>query len=141
MQYPRVVVVLFAIGLLPGCKKDSDKKLAERFEIPAGGYPVTVEASGSGAVDALVRQLVSRRPAPYPSGYSDPPDAVTVSGIYCTPEVGAAIKSLKEMGPTVFPALVKHLGDDRYSYSGVVAAWGNYNVGAASVEVLCDAHY
>src|SRR5439155_26593155 len=76
-----------------------------------------------------------------PSGYSDPPDAVTVSGIYCTPEVGADIKSLKEMGPTVFPALVKHLGDDRYSYSGVVAAWGNYNVGAAIVEVLCDGHY
>lgn len=31
--------------------------------------PVTVEDSGSKDVDALVAQLVSRRPARYPSGY------------------------------------------------------------------------
>ena len=32
------------------------------------------------------------------------------------------------MGPAVFPALVKHLGDDRYSYSGAVAAWLNFTI-------------
>ena len=45
------------------------------------------------------------------------------------------------MGPAVFPALVKHLGDDRYSYSGVVAAWLNFTVGDAVEEVLDDGHY
>ena len=45
------------------------------------------------------------------------------------------------MGPAVFPALAKHLRDDRYSYSGVVAAWVNYTVGDAVVEVLSDGHY
>jgi hypothetical protein len=90
--------------------------------VPAAGYPVSVEPSGSENVDALVRQLVSQRPAPYRSGYSNPPDAV-VFGSYITPEVEAAMKELKSLGPTVFPALTKHLRDDRYSYSGVVAAW------------------
>ena len=61
--------------------------------------------------------------------------------IYATPEVTNALKSLKEMGPAAFPALVKHLKDDRYSYSGEVAAWVNFSVGDAIVEILDDGHY
>ena len=45
------------------------------------------------------------------------------------------------MGPAVFPSLVKHLGDDRYSYSGVSAAWLNFRVSDAIVEILDDGHY
>jgi len=134
-------MVLVGIGLLLGCKKETNNKSDKRFEIPAAGYPVSVEVSGSEKVDVLVRQLVSQRPAPYRSGYADPPEAVVFANRYCTPEVEAAIKSLKEMGPAEFPALVKHLRDDRYCYSDVWAAWLNHNVGDAVVEVLDDGHY
>ena len=51
------------------------------------------------------------------------------------------MKNLKQLGPPAFPALVKHLGDDRYSYSDVLAAWLNHGVGDAVVEVLDDGHY
>ena len=47
---------------------------------------------------------------------------------------------MRELGPTVFPALVKHLRDERYSYSDVWAAWLNQKVGDAVVEVD-DGHY
>ncbi len=135
------MIFLLGVGLLIGCGKETSNKSDKRFEIPITGYPVSVEDSGSEKVDALVRQLVSQRPAPYRSGYSDPPTAVVLANRYSTPEVETALKSLKEMGPPVFPALVKHLGDDRYSYSGVVAAWVNYRVGDAIVEVLDGGHY
>ncbi len=136
-----VILVIAQLGLLSVCKAGTNSIADARFQIPAEGYPVSVEESGSAKVDALVRNLVSKRPAPYRSAYSDPPIAVVFASRYSTPEVEAALKSLKEMGPAVFPALVKHLGDDRYSYSGVVAAWVNYQVGDAVVEVLDDGHY
>jgi hypothetical protein len=139
MPASRLILCLLVIGSSTGCNKEQPKN-DSRFEVPAAGYPVSVEPSGSENVDALVRQLVSQRPAPYRSGYSDPPSAV-VFGSYITPEVAAAMKGLKALGPIVFPALAKHMGDDRYSYSGVVAAWLNYTVGDAVVEVLCDGHY
>ena len=135
------LTVLAGVCLLIGCKTDANKTSTNRFEIPTAGYPVSVEVTGSKKVDALVRQLVSQRPAPFRSGYPDPPDAVVFAGRYSTPEVEAAFTSLKEMGPAVFPALVKHLGDDRYSYSGVVAAWLNFRVGDAVIEVLDDGYY
>ena len=122
-------------------KGETNSNPDKLFEIPASGYPVSVEESGSARVDAIVCQLVSKRPAPYRSGSSEPPDAVVIANRYMAPEVEAALESLRGMGTTVFPALVKHLGDDRYSYSGVVAAWVNYDVGDAIVEVLCDGHY
>lgn len=139
----KITVILFIAqaGLLANCKGETNAIAEKYFQIPAKGYPVSVEESGSAKVDALVCNLVSKRPAPYRSGYSDPPTAVVFAERYSTPEVEAAIKSLKEMGPTIFPALVKHLGDDRYSYSGVVAAWLNFRVGDAIVEILDDGHY
>ncbi len=134
------MMVLVGISLLLGCKRETNNKSDKQFEIPAGGYPVSVEVSGSEQVDALVRQLVSLRPAPYPS-CAEPPIAVVFANRYSTPEVEAAIKSLKEMGPAVFPVLVRHLRDDRYCYSDVWAAWLNHNVGDAVVEVLDDGNY
>src|SRR5438477_8181416 len=115
MQYLKTIVLLLGIDCFLGCKREANEQLDTRFEVPAAGYSISVAASGNEKVDALVRQLVSQRPAPYPSGYSDPPDAVVFADRYSTPEVEAALKGLKEMGPAVFPVLVKHLGDDRYS--------------------------
>ena len=55
--------------------------------------------------------------------------AVVFADRYSTPEVEAAIKGLKDMGPAVYPSLVMHLRDDRYCYSDVWAAWLNHTVG------------
>jgi len=140
MRYAKTMMVLIGVGLLLGCKTETNNKSVKLFEIPTAGYPMSAEASGSEQVDALVCQLVSRRPAPYPSGYGEFPVAVDITGCYSTPEVEAAIKNLKQLGPKVFPALVKHLGDDRYSYSGVVQAWVNYRVRDVVLEVLGDDH-
>jgi hypothetical protein len=140
MRIPFILVIA-QMGLLTACMAATNSIHDNYFQVPAEGYPVSVEESGSAKVDALVRNLVSRRPAPYRSGYSDPPPAVAFADRYDTPEVEAALKSLKEMGPAAFPALVKHMGDDRYSYSGVVEAWLNFRVGDAVVEVLDDGHY
>src|ERR1043166_5618443 len=104
MLRQNAILPLLLAGSLTACNKQKAKDIEKRFEIPAAGYPVSVEPSGSEKVDALVRQLISQRPAPYRSGYSDPPDAV-VFGNYVTPQVEAAMKELKEMGPGIFPAL------------------------------------
>ena len=141
MRIITVILVIAQAGLLAACKRETNAISEKQFQIPAKGYPVSVEESGSPKVDALVHNLVSRRPAPYRSGYSDPPTDVVFSDRYSTPEVESAIKSLKDMGPAVFPSLVKHLGDDRYSYSDVWDAWLNHGVGDAIVEVLDDGHY
>jgi hypothetical protein len=134
-------VILVGVTLLFGCARETKSRLDRRFEIPAAGYPVSVEDSGSEVVDTLVHQLVSRRPAPFRSGYSDTPIAVVFANRYCTSEVESALKGLKKLGPAIFPALVKHLQDDRYSYSDVWAAWLNHTVGDAVMEVLDDGHY
>lgn len=140
-QYLKCITILITLCIWQGCRKEAHQDPHGQFQIPAAGYLVSVEASGSEDVDELVRQLVSQRPAPYPSGYSDSPTAVVVANRYSTPEVEAALKRLKEMGPEIFPSLVKHLGDDRYSYSGVVAAWLNFRVGDAIVNILSDGYY
>jgi hypothetical protein len=102
---------------------------------------VAVVDSGSKEVDALVLQLVSERPAPYPSGYWETSAEADMATPYMTPQVKNAIAKLKMMGTGVFPALMKHRGDDRYSFSGLSAAWANYSVGDAVIEILCDGHY
>ena len=96
--------------------------------------------SGSKDVDALVLQLVSTRPAPHPSGYWLMTLEEEMAVPYMTPQVSNAIATLKMMGTTIFPALVKHLVDDRYSFSTIVAAWDNCTVGDAVLEVLSDGH-
>jgi len=90
-------------------------------------------------VDKLVLPLVSKRPAPYRSGYHS--HDLPAEAPYITAEAATAIEELKKMGPQIFPELVKHLGDDRYCYSIVVAAWINQNVGDAIVDILSGGHY
>lgn len=95
--------------------------------LPASGQelPVTVADSGSKVVDELVVGLVSRRPAPAPTSTEEPkglgPEAGLgiglPSGRYATAEVEEAIRKLQALGPSAFPHLLKHLDDDRYSYS------------------------
>jgi hypothetical protein len=60
---------------------------------------------------------------------------------YMTPQVSNAIVSLKAMGTAAFPALIKHLKDDRYSFSTIVAAWDNCTVGDAVLDVISGGHY
>jgi len=108
----------------------------------AADVPIQVNDSGSKTIDALVVKLVSDRPAPFPSAYWGPEiDKIEYFNGYMTLQVSNAIARLKQMGPSIFPALMKHLHDDRYSYSIVVEAWNNETVGNAVVEVLCDGHY
>ena len=59
---------------------------------------------------------------------------------YMTAEVSNALVVLKRAGPRIYPALVKHLYDDRYSYSGILQAWINLSVGYAIGDVLSDGH-
>ena len=111
------------------------------FELLAADFHLSVEASGSKGVDALVLQLVSARPAPYPSGYWNTTAEEEMAVPYMLPGVSNAIVRLKAMGTAAFPALVKHLWDDRYSHSDIVEAWHNFTVGDAVLEVLSDNHY
>ena len=54
----RFLFALVVTGSLVGCSGQQPRGYG-RFEVPAAGYPVSVEPSGSDAVDALVCQLVS----------------------------------------------------------------------------------
>jgi hypothetical protein len=65
------------------------------------------------------------------------------SGRYATAEVEAALQKLQELGPSAFPFLLKHLDDDRYSYSDEPfisgmngSGWMNHTVGEAVYLVL-----
>lgn len=109
------------------------------LRLPAAELPVAVESSGAAEVDALVRQLVSDWPAPYPTGFTKfSPEAATLP--YRSPQVASAMLRLKALGPRIYPILVKHRGDDRYSYSDASSTWANHTVGEAIIEILCDGH-
>lgn len=115
---------------------------------PTGGkdLPISVADSGSKVVDELVVGLVSRRPAPAPTSTEEPKGLSQegglgfglLSGRYATAEVEEAIRKLQALGPSAFPHLLKHLDDDRYSYSdqpfisGINSeGWMNHSVGEA----------
>lgn len=106
----------------------------------ASDLPLTVEDSGSKEVDAFVLQLVSNRTAPHASGYTGLSVEEDMAVPYMTSQVSNALVKLKGMGTAAFPALIKHLRDDRYSYSTIVAAWDNCTVGDAVLDVLSDGH-
>lgn len=107
--------------------------------LSAAELPVAVESSGSAEVDDLVRQLVSDWPAPYPTGYTKfSPEAAATP--YRSPQVTSAMLRLKALGPRIYPILVKHRADDRYSFSDAPATWANRTVGEAILEVLSDGH-
>lgn len=99
--------------------------------------PIKTYESGFGKVDAMVQQLVSKRPAPYPTNDWTAP----LLDIYATPEVYTAKTRLTEIGPRIFPALVKHLRDDRYCYSAYISAWANISVGDTVLEILSAGTY
>jgi hypothetical protein len=94
-------------------------------------------------VTNLIAQLASEVPAPYTNEFEDkiPPEIEAKSyDRYCTPKVEAAIQQLQALGPSIYPELVKHLLDERYSYSRTIAEWGNYSVSDAIILVLSDQH-
>jgi hypothetical protein len=139
---------VFRLAILVTIALGCSGKHSEPRQIPSVNEPselaLKVENSGSAAVDGLVARLVSKRPAPFYSGYSpwSPSEMLmTGDGTYRTSEVRAAANELKKMGPGAFPYLVKHLNDDRYSYSFVSAAWLNAKVGQAVLDTLSDGHY
>jgi uncharacterized protein YdeI (BOF family) len=104
----------------------------------AADIPLTAEDSAAKEVDKLVLQLVSSRPAPHPNGYWGTTAAEEMAVPYMTSQVSNALVMLKALGPAIFPALVKHLRDDRYSFSDISGPWENFTVGDAVVEVLSD---
>jgi hypothetical protein len=57
---------------------------------------------------------------------------------WMAPQVAKAREKLISMGTPIFPQLVKHLGDKRYSYSFCSAAWADYPVGYAVREIMAD---
>lgn len=107
-------------------------------------FPVLAADSGSPKVDKLVSQLVSKRPAPLPLVGRDIPEEWTVYSFvpYMTDEVSNAIQKLRQMGPSIYPYLLKHMQDDRYCYSSVMPSsigntgWINFSVSHAVNEVF-----
>jgi hypothetical protein len=110
-----------------------------------------VADSGSKEVDELVLQLVSRTPAPLPMvGVKVPQKFGTAvlgggsKGRYQNEEVATAVRKLTEMGPKVFPYLIKHLDDDRYCFSTLLPSapwdggWINCSVGEAVDGILSE---
>ena len=57
---------------------------------------------------------------------------------YQHPQVTEATEKLKAMGSKIYPILIRALGDERYSYSSVAAAWINYSVGSKVKGILGD---
>jgi hypothetical protein len=116
---------------------------------------VVVEDSGSEKIDRLVAALVSRRPAPLPSGGNvsgTNPVAdlglINDSGRHATPEVETAIQTLMAIAPAEYPHLVKHLLDDRYSYSVIGpfasptrSGWTNHDVGDAVYMIISNDYH
>src|ERR1043166_6056875 len=85
-------------------------------------------------VSELVELLVSPVPAKHPEGEFDLRGDDSI-GSLLHPQVEAAYNRLVKMGTAIYPQLVKHLRDDRYSYSRVETAWNNYSIGDAMVEI------
>ena|ERR1051326_994177 len=82
MTCQNATFALVLTSLLAGCDKQTPSNPGKQSDVPATRYQVFVESSGSETVDALVRQLVSNRPAPYPSGTPDTPGAVQFEKIH-----------------------------------------------------------
>lgn len=104
------------------------------FGLGATNSSKNIARSDSDEVDALVANLVSKRPPAHPSGYAPVTDQSSLS----TPEVSGAVTRLKSMGLRIYPALVTHIKDNRYSYSMVSGSWVNLTVGDAVINVLSE---
>lgn len=92
---------------------------------------ITVEDSGNAQVDILVSQLISPVPAAHPNRWHGDMELR-----YEHSQVVQARAALEKLGTAIYPALIKHIRDDRYSYSDVMAAWWNHPVGDTVIEIL-----
>jgi hypothetical protein len=131
---PKTFIFAVTLTMVLGCANK------QHISPQAGDVQMAVWDSGAKEVDVLVLQLVSERPAPFPSGYYLPAIDMAPQP-FITLQVSNAMAKLTKMGPRIFPALVKHLRDDRYSYSDISAAWDNNTVGDAVTDILSDEHY
>ena len=134
----------------------ADVSLPDSPESTSSGFgqemKLQVADSGSPEVDQLVLQLVSLRPAPLPVTGVEVPQEFSMDVLlgkfpnsrYQTKEVTAAVRKLTELGPKVFPYLIKHLHDDRYCFSTRLPSaspdggWINCSVGEAVHDILSD---
>ena len=57
---------------------------------------------------------------------------------YEHPQVARARAKLVSMGTPIFPELVKHLQDKRYSYSFCYAAWVDHSVGDTVGHIMAE---
>lgn len=90
-------------------------------------------------VESLIEQLVSPVPAKYPTGEWE---RLTVTNSmengFIHPQVAKARTQLVDLGTEIYPTLAEHINDDRYSYSGIYAAWVNHSVGRMLADIMAD---
>jgi hypothetical protein len=102
-------------------------------------------------VEVLIAELASPVPPPHPDqdhsaglvqeevpGHPGTHRLVGFATGYEHPRVAAATAALVAMGTRIYPRLVAHLDDERYSFSRVSAAWMNYSVGTRVREILAQ---
>ena len=109
-------------------------------------------ASSTNAEPSLVAKLVEQLVSPigpppeevknYNGGKEDPKKLEAhlkaLSEGWMDPQVARARQKLISMGTPIFPELVKHLDDNRYSYSFCYAAWVDHPVGYAVQQIMAD---
>jgi len=89
-------------------------------------------------VAELIEQLASPVPAKFATGEWERLNASEGINGYIHPQVSKAREQLVTMGTKIYPALAERITDDRYSYSGVYAAWVNHSVGQMLAEIMAD---
>ncbi|MBB6430953.1 hypothetical protein [Algisphaera agarilytica] len=95
----------------------------------------------------LIEQLASDFPPAHEDLYHGPELAISIFGdqedeqpdpsrVANYERIWNAKDQLKSLGLNAFPALVNAIDDERYSYSGVYAAWRNHSVGDACFFII-----
>jgi hypothetical protein len=127
-----VFITIFVVclpAIFSGCtQQQSDRQKVQ----PSAAVVVNASA------ESLVALLVSPVPAKYPSGESLRADGPEDINGYIHPQVEHARQQLVAMGTAIYPTLAEHVHDDRYSYSGVYAAWVNNSVGTMIKDIMAD---
>jgi hypothetical protein len=122
-----MTVLTIAAICLCGCHRDV-----------ANIAPTLVGPNTNPAVELLVEQLVSPVPAKYPSGeWERVTNLENIEG-FIHPQVEKAREQLIAKGTEIYPILAEHIHDDRYSYSGVYAAWVNNSVGTMIADIMAE---
>jgi len=114
----------------------------------AAGGEASNTNTDAAAVAKLVEQLVSPIGPPpdevkdYHGGNTDrkklEANLKALNEGWMDPQVANARKKLITMGTPIFPELVRHLNDQRYSYSFCYAAWVDHSVGYAVQQIMAD---